>query len=149
MGQQQLQLLTLTAIIISLAIVVAIQAFHSASLKANEDAVYQDLLVMVTKIEGCFHKATILGGVAPSKNLEGITSFHQLGYYEHDDEGNIVIPGSTFQNRNGRYRMISGDTLVIEAEPSERPQCRIICRCVLPTGSKKLQYTLEQAFLSQ
>ena len=144
MGQQQLLLLVLAALIVSLAIAAGITTFHNQAIKANEDAVYRDLLIMVTKIEGCFRKPTLLGGVARTTTMAEIISFHQLGYYERDADGNTIIPDKTFHNENADYRLLPGDTLVIEALPAEKPERRILCRCAFSPADKKVVYTLEQ-----
>ncbi len=144
MGQQQLLFLILATFLIILAIAVGIQAFHNWTIKANEEAVYHDILTMVAKIESCFGKSTLLGGVANSSTLIDIKSFHQLGYYEYNDKGNIIIPDKTFNNENASYKLIPGDTLVIEALPAEKPERRILCRCAFSPADKKVVYTLEQ-----
>ncbi|HNR68911.1 MAG TPA: hypothetical protein PKN24_12770 [bacterium] len=99
---------------------------------------------MISKIEGCFRKPTLLGGVARTTTMAEITSFHQLGYYERDADGNTIIPDKTFHNENADYRLLPGDTLVIEALPAEKPERRILCRCAFSPADKKLVYTLEQ-----
>lgn len=144
MGQQQILLLILATFVVSLTIAMAIMAFHNAEVKTNEDAVYRDLLIMATKVEGCFRKPTLLGGVARTTNLAAITSFHQLGYYEHDADDNLIIPDKTYHNENADYRLLTGDTLVIEALPAEKPERRILCRCTFSPDNKKLLYTIEQ-----
>ncbi|MBN1540780.1 hypothetical protein JW992_01450 [candidate division KSB1 bacterium] len=143
MGQQQLLVLVLAALIVSLIIASGIMAFHNQAIKANEDAVVHDLMAMTAKIEDCFRKPTLLGGVSRTTTMAKISSFHQLGFYEHDINGNTIIPDQTFHNENASYRLIPGDTLVIEAEPAEKPERRIRCRCSFSHQSNKLEYSFE------
>jgi Tfp pilus assembly protein PilE len=64
MGQQQLLLLVLGAIIVGLAIVVGINLFGQGALKANEDSVRQDILSMMSRVEEYYRKHLCLEAVA-------------------------------------------------------------------------------------
>lgn len=104
MGQQQLLLLVLGAIIVGLAIVVGINLFSQNALKANEDAVRQDILTMMSRMEEFYRKPTMLGG--GGKDWTNLDSFAQLGYkYNGDGTG---VNGLTYTNDNGSYTLTGG-----------------------------------------
>ena len=62
MGQQQLLLLILSAIIVGLAIVTGINMFGENAVQANKDAVMQDLLTLATRAQGWYRRPAQLGG---------------------------------------------------------------------------------------
>ena len=113
MGQQQLLLLVLGAIIVGVAIVVGINMFGSNALKANEDAVRQDCLTFASRIQECYRKPTVLGGVA--RNLSTITTasttslygFPLLGYRLHSNGNDLTTP-LEYTNENGTYTLSAG-----------------------------------------
>ncbi len=62
MGQQQLLLLVLSAIIVGVSIVIGINMFASGAVQANEDAVVQDCLNIAARAQEWFRKPTAMGG---------------------------------------------------------------------------------------
>lgn len=62
MGQQQLLLLALSAIIVGLAIVVGINMFGEGAAQANQDAVVNDVLTIATRAQSWFRKPAQFGG---------------------------------------------------------------------------------------
>ncbi len=62
MGQQQLLLLILSAIIVGLAIVTGINMFGENAVQANKDAVMQDMLTIASRAQGWYRRPTQLGG---------------------------------------------------------------------------------------
>ncbi len=62
MGQQQLLLLILSAIIVGIAIVVGINMFGQNAVQANQDAVTQDVLTIASRAQGWFRRPTSMGG---------------------------------------------------------------------------------------
>lgn len=62
MGQQQLLLITLSAIIVGVSIVVGIQMFTSGSGQANQDAVVQDVLTIASRAQEYYRKPALIGG---------------------------------------------------------------------------------------
>jgi hypothetical protein len=62
MGQQQLLLLVLGAIIVGLAVVVGIQMFGESAVQANQDAILQDVVTFASKAQEWWRKPTVLGG---------------------------------------------------------------------------------------
>ena len=71
MGQQQLLLLVLGAIIVGVAIVVGINMFSTSAVNANRDAVVQDCMTLSTRAQQWYRTPTILGGGGNS--FTGIT----------------------------------------------------------------------------
>lgn len=62
MGQQQLLLLVLGAIIVGVAIVVGVNMFSSSAVNANRDAVVQDCMTLATRAQQWYRTPVILGG---------------------------------------------------------------------------------------
>jgi len=62
MGQQQLLLLVLGAIIVGVAIVVGVNMFSTSAINANRDAVVQDCMTLATRAQQWYRTPTILGG---------------------------------------------------------------------------------------
>ena len=62
MGQQQLLLLILSAIIVGLAIVTGINMFGENAVQANKDAVMQDMLTIASRAQGWYRRPAQLGG---------------------------------------------------------------------------------------
>jgi hypothetical protein len=71
MGQQQLLLLILSAIIVGIAIVVGINMFGQNAVQANQDAVTQDVLTIASRAQGWYRRPVQLGG--GGKSFLGIT----------------------------------------------------------------------------
>ncbi len=105
MGQQQLLLLVLGAIIVGLAIVVGINLFGQGAVKANEDAVRQDILSMMARAEEFYRKPTMLGG--GGKSFSTLQTFDQLGY-KYDKNGEVT--DTEFVNDNGTYTLLPSAT---------------------------------------
>jgi len=62
MGQQQLLLLVLSAIIVGIAIVVGINLFSEGAAQANQDAVTQDVTTIAARAQEWYRKPAQLGG---------------------------------------------------------------------------------------
>jgi hypothetical protein len=62
MGQQQLLLLILSAIIVGIAIVLGINMFSENAIQANQDAVMQDVLTIAARAQGWYRRPAQLGG---------------------------------------------------------------------------------------
>ena len=121
MGQQQLLLLVLGAIIVGLAIVVGINLFSQGALKANEDAVRQDILTMMSRAEEFYRKPEMLGG--GGKDFTKMDSFTDLGYRYNSDGS--AVSGKTYTNDNGTYTLTTGKTPQIEAALAEDPSLKV------------------------
>jgi len=68
MGQQQLLLLVLSAIIVGVSIVIGINMFASSAVQANQDAVLQDCLHIAARAQEWFRKPLSMGGGERSFN---------------------------------------------------------------------------------
>ena len=62
MGQQQLLLLVLSAIIVGVSIVIGINMFSSSARQANQDAVMQDCFHFAARAQEWFRKPTAMAG---------------------------------------------------------------------------------------
>ena len=62
MGQQQLLLLVLAAIIVGVGVIVGINTFGSSADEANRDSMIQDCLAVAAKAQEWYRKPVILGG---------------------------------------------------------------------------------------
>ena len=62
MGQQQLLLLVLSAIIVGVSIVIGINMFASSATQANQDAVLQDCLNIAARAQEWYRKPISIGG---------------------------------------------------------------------------------------
>ncbi len=102
MGQQQLLLLVLGAIIVGLAIVVGINLFGQGAVKANEDAVRQDILSMMARAEEYYRKPVMMGG-AGKVTLANV-SWANLGYRFHSN-GDPIEGTEDYTNDNGSYHL--------------------------------------------
>ncbi|MCH7677569.1 hypothetical protein IH879_21845, partial [candidate division KSB1 bacterium] len=56
MGQQQLLLLVLSAIIVGVSIVIGINMFTSSAVQANQDAVLQDCMMIAARAQEWYRK---------------------------------------------------------------------------------------------
>lgn len=102
MGQQQLLLLVLGAIIVGLAIVVGINLFGQGAVKANEDAVRQDILSMMARAEEYYRKPITLGGAGKTADSLATISWAKLGYRFNSDGSAIT---DSCINDNGSYKL--------------------------------------------
>ena len=112
MGQQQLILLVLATVIVGVAIVIGIRAFTENSIRANSDAMIQDMVRMTSDAQAWKQKPAPFGGQpnetttektakADPANYSGI-SWVQLGYPEET----VGI----YQNLNGIYKLAESPT---------------------------------------
>jgi len=62
MGQQQLLLITLSAIIVGVSVLVGIQMFSENAVQANQDAVLQDMMTIASRAQDWYRKPVQLGG---------------------------------------------------------------------------------------
>jgi hypothetical protein len=105
MGQQQLLLLVLSAIIVGISIVVGINMFSTNAYQANRENVVQEAVTIAAKAQEWYRKPTMLGGGGRSfANFDNLTT--------------IGMPGQTV---NGTYTLGSqgAGTFQITAEGVE------------------------------
>ena len=118
MGQQQLLLLVLGAIIVGVAIVVGMNMFSTSAVNANRDAVVQDCMTLATRAQQWYRTPTILGGggrsfASISLNAIRFTSPNENGSYvlSSPSEGSITVTGT------GREPQANPGTVAIVVVP--------------------------------
>jgi len=102
----------LGAIIVGVAIVVGINMFGSSALKANEDSVRQDCITIAARIQECYRKPVVLGGV--NKTIANIITpavagnvfgFPLLGYRFNSDGSALTEGNLIYINENGTFTL--------------------------------------------
>ncbi|MDP1675642.1 MAG: hypothetical protein Q8L88_02160 [Bacteroidota bacterium] len=117
MGQQQLLLLILGAIIIGIAVVVGITIFQDNAISSNKDAVINDLIQLSAKAQEHYRRTSSTGG--GGYTYSGIDSVGSLvsNEFSNNDKGRyfiipisanqILLAGySKYQNADGTYPAI-------------------------------------------
>jgi len=109
MGQQQLILLVLATVIVGIAIIIGIRAFTENSIKANSDAMIQDMVRIASDAQAWKQKPAPFGGqidgvdgVKANPLDFGGVSWVRLGYAPQ--AGDIT----TYENLNGTYQVATG-----------------------------------------
>lgn len=100
MGQQQLLLIVLGAIIVGIAVVVGINMMGSAADQANIDAVRQDVLNIASNAQQWYQKPVMMGGGGRSfqDNGNGDISFEAIAFSD-----SVSTNGLTAFNENGEF----------------------------------------------
>lgn len=112
MGQQQLILLVLSSIVVALAILVGIRMFESSAGEANQNAVLDDVLTLVTEAQKWYRRPAALGGGGRSfqnctlENLR-FKSPNMHGRYEL----NPLSGGDSLEIVGTGFEDIDGDSL--------------------------------------
>lgn len=108
MGQQQLLLLALSAIIVGLAIVVGVNMFSEGAGKANQDAVTTDVLTIATRAQAWYRKPAQFGGggrsfVGISWNVLQLDSTNVNGSYALSNitASTLDVTGTGTEDLNG------------------------------------------------
>jgi len=91
MGQQQLLLLILSAVIVGVAIVMGINMFGENATQANQDAVLQDVLTLATRAQAWYRRPTQLGGGGRDYTSVSLTT---LNFASPNSNGSYAITGS-------------------------------------------------------
>jgi hypothetical protein len=115
MGQQQLLLLILSAVIVGIAIVMGINMFAENAAQANQDAVMQDCLTLASRAQGWFRRPTAIGG--------GGGDYNGLNATNPGDPGFLALNFDDV-NENGDYSMAvqgGGTNLLITGVGTENP----------------------------
>ncbi len=90
MGQQQLLLLILSAIIVGIAIVMGINMFGENAVQANQDAVTQDVLTVASRAQGWYRRPTQMGG--GGRSFIGL-DLADLNFATTNDNGAYALSG--------------------------------------------------------
>lgn len=139
MGQQQLLLLVLGAIIVGLAIVVGINLFGQGAVKANEDACRQDILTMMARVEEYYRKPVMLGGAGKASDSLASLTFPKIGYKFLSD--GTVVTGTDFENENGEFSIAPGATPTITATLKEDNNVKVAYKLTTTNGRTKIEET--------
>ena len=92
MGQQQLLLLILAAIIVGIAIVMGINMFGENAVQANQDAVTQDVLTIASRAQGWYRRPAQMGGGGRNFAASGNNvSLDKLNFAGTNDNGTYVL----------------------------------------------------------
>jgi type II secretory pathway pseudopilin PulG len=97
MGQQQLLLLILAAVIVGVAIVLGVNMFAQNSAQANQEAVTQDVLTIASRAQAWYRRPTQMGG--GGRTYAGMTLT------------DLNFPAS---NANGTYAVGTGTATTIQ-----------------------------------
>ncbi len=111
MGQQQLLLLILAAVIVGVAIIMGINMFSENAAQANQDAVMQDCLTLASRAQSWFRRPTAMGGGGNS-------------YLGLNGAPGLVALNFDSPNENGAYTLaVSGGNqiLTIQGTGNENP----------------------------
>lgn len=98
MGQQQLLLIILGAIVVGIAVVVGITMFQDNAISANRDAVTNDLVALGARAQQYYRRPTTVGGGGTS--FEGLTMGKLVG----------PVTGDEWVNPNGTYSIMGTPT---------------------------------------
>jgi hypothetical protein len=99
MGQQQLLLLVLAAVIVGLAVVTGINMFGANAMQANEDAIRNDLITLAGEAQAWYRRPAALGG--------GGNTFAALAGAQGWTNINRVPTGANFVNANATYAWVA------------------------------------------
>ncbi len=106
MGQQQLLLLVLAAVIVGLAVVTGINMFGTNAAQANEDAIRNDLITLAGEAQAWYRRPVALGG--------GGNSFAALTGGQGWTNINRVPNGGNFINDNASYAWNGGGATQVQ-----------------------------------
>ena len=114
MGQQQILLVIIVTIIVSIATVAALNTFLSFSETINVDAMRDDISKIALAAQGYYYKPDMLSGGSNSFEDFSFQNLSLTGFEQPDDDGRTIA------SENGTYSVIQSDSdeLVIEAIPS-------------------------------
>jgi len=98
MGQQQLLLIILGAIVVGIAVVVGITMFQDNAISANRDAVTSDLVALGARAQQYYRRPLPMGGGGVS--FEGLTMAKLVG----------AATGDEWVNPNGTYTIVGTPT---------------------------------------
>lgn len=114
MGQQQILLVIIVTIIVSIATVAALNTFLSFSETINVDAMRDDISKIALAAQGYYYKPDMLSGGGNSFEDFSFENLSLPGFEQSEDGGRTIA------SENGSYSVIQidSDELVIEAIPS-------------------------------
>jgi len=113
MGQQQLLLLVLAAIIVGISVVVGMNMFSESSDQANIDAIRQDLITVSSQAQAWYKRPSMMGG--GGNQFTGL-DFTKMSF----PSDSTTNSDKTAHNVNGSYELTSvqSDSVTIVATPA-------------------------------
>jgi hypothetical protein len=140
MGQQQLLLLVLGAIIVSVAIIVGINMFNQNVLTSSVDATKQDCLNIAARAQEWVRKPSILGGPETRNTFTDI-DWYYIGYAQ-------ALGAASYDNENATFTLTpAANQLTIEGvtkEADKDNQARKIT-CIVTTFQLDTLYVTTEA----
>ena len=112
MGQQQLLLLVLSTVIVGLATVAGIQAFSENQAQADQDALTQRGVTIVSDLKAAMSKPSQLGGA--DSDDDATSALKKAGY--DTDNSTVNVPGAT-----------GGSCSVDTYSPGSSPSVTVTC----------------------
>ena len=97
MGQQQLLLLALSAVIVGLSIVMGLNMFGESAGQSNLDAVTNDVLTIAARAQGWYRKPAQMGGGGRSFTGVGATPQVNLNFPDTTQNGYYDFTANTGQ----------------------------------------------------
>jgi hypothetical protein len=105
MGQQQLLLLVLAAIIVGAGVILGVNMFQENAAQANRDAVMQDVMTFAGKAQAFYRRPLAVGGGGQDF---GNLTWAAIGITQNSD-GTAATP-TEYTNDNGTYTITPGAT---------------------------------------
>jgi hypothetical protein len=92
MGQQQLLLLVLAAVIVGTGILLGVNMFQDNAAQANLDAVTQDCLTLASRAQAWYRRPVALGGGGQTFTGGGGITFAELNFVSPNENGTYTLP---------------------------------------------------------
>ena len=113
MGQQQLLLLVLSAIIVGVSIMIGINMFSSSAVQANQDAVVQDCMNIAARAQEWWRKPIAMGGGGRTFDGGGGVTMAKLNIDASNDNGSYVLSNVAAQTLTIDGTGVEGSPLVV------------------------------------
>ena len=91
MGQQQLLLLILAAVIVGVAITLGINMFAQNSAQANQEAVMQDILTIASRAQAWYRRPVAMGGGGRDWTADGGVTLAKLNFPSKNANGSYLL----------------------------------------------------------
>lgn len=91
MGQQQLMLVILSVIVVSIAVAIGISMFSDSAVSTNRDALVSDLQNLATRAQQLYHRPASMGGGGNSFDMLTTGSISLLTSNPTDANGSFFI----------------------------------------------------------
>jgi hypothetical protein len=105
MGQQQLILLVLATVIVGIAIVIGIRAFTENGIRANHDAIVQDMVRIASDAQAWKQKPAPFGGQAEGAAKDDAADYTGLTLTGMGYPADALDLTGIYSNLNGNFRL--------------------------------------------